>query len=371
MIQALKAGLLQTSFASYLPVMEPIILFPFTDLPVELAFMILEYAARPTFDQADLYDARSPYSSALALCRVSKIVRRIVLPELLHTILLPDFRHVEKFVHALRMQKVYKEKGSDLHFEYAPRVHKMWIVSHGGNPASAHLPHAPRAHALKPSRSPLDISLLAPILLAAPSLALGWTSLDILVECLEHVWKSHAATHVDNEHPPLPWKTQTLTLSCTPPTTGPQWERLTDTPQGSTFLGSISHLSANPYVCDYKSHTADLDRDYRLPLWMGITPWAIFKSLQTVFLSYPRIASSVDPFALIFTGIDSYVELLTLSASLLRDHCDCIPKEIKGFAKIGPGEECIQSDDVRLKVSDSRICWYTRDGWEKVWACML
>lgn len=117
MIQALKAGLLQTSFASYLPVMEPIILFPFTDLPVELAFMILEYAARPTFDQADLYDARSPYSSALALCRVSKIVRRIVLPELLHTILLPDFRHVEKFVHALRMQKVYKEKGSDLHFD--------------------------------------------------------------------------------------------------------------------------------------------------------------------------------------------------------------------------------------------------------------
>jgi len=72
--------------------------------------MIFEYAARPTFDQADLYDARSPYSSAIALCRVFKIVRRVVLPELLHTILLPDFRHVAKFVHALRMQKSTRKK---------------------------------------------------------------------------------------------------------------------------------------------------------------------------------------------------------------------------------------------------------------------
>ncbi|KAG1781260.1 hypothetical protein EV702DRAFT_1042387 [Suillus placidus] len=354
--------------------MEPITRFPLTDLPVELALIILEYAARPTFDQADLYDAINPYSSALALCRVSKTVRRVVLPELLHTILLPDSRHVAKFVYALRMQKVYGEKGNDLHFEYAPRVHKMWIASHCGNLAPAQcLPHTPRAYALKVFESPLDISLLAPILLAAPYLALGWTSLDLLVECLEHAWKSRVATHVDNEQSPPPWNTQTLTLSCTSPTTSPRWERLTDTPHGSAFLGSISHLSTNPYVCDHKSHTTDLCRDHRLPLWMKITPWAYFKSLQTVFLLYPRIKPSVDQFALAFTGTDSHVELLTLSASLLRDHCacDCIPKEIKGFTEIGPGEECIRSDDVRLKVSGSCIRWYTRDGWEKVWACML
>ncbi|KAG2363231.1 hypothetical protein BDR07DRAFT_1375955 [Suillus spraguei] len=342
--------------------MESITRFPYTDLPVELAFMILEYTARPTFDQADLYDARSSYSSALALCHVSKIVRRVVLPELLHTILLPDFRHVEKFVHALRMQKTYKEKGSDLYFEYAPRVHKMWIVSHGGNLTPAQVCHTPRAYALKPSESLLDISLLAPILLTASSLALSWTSLDLVIECLEHAWKSHAV--VDENSPP-PWNTQTLMLSCTPPTTGPRWERLTDTPQGSTFLGLISHLSTNPYVCDYKSYVADSCRDYRLPSWMEITPWASFKSLKTVFLPYPRINPSADPFASIFTGINSHVELLMLSASLLRDHYDCIPKGIKAFAEIRPGEECIRSDGIRLKVSESRICWYIVMGGRK------
>ncbi|KAG2074378.1 hypothetical protein BDR04DRAFT_1151085 [Suillus decipiens] len=267
--------------------MEPITRFPFTDLPVELAFMILEYAAQPTFDQADLYDARS---SALALY----------------------FRHVEKFVHALRMQKAYKEKGSDLYFD-----------------------------------------LLAPILLTASSLALNWTSLDLLVECLEHAWKSRAVAHVVDEYSPPPWNTQTLMLSCTPPTTGPRWERLTDTPQGSAVLGLISHLSTNPYVYDHKSYTTDSCRDYRLPLWMEITPWASFKSLKTVFLPYPRINPSVDSFASILTGINSHVELLTLSASLLRDHYDCIPNKIKAFPQIHPGEECIQSDGTRLKTFDT------------------
>jgi hypothetical protein len=352
--------------------MEPITRFPFSELPVELAFMIFEYAARPTFDQVDLYDARSPYSSALALCRVSKVVRRVVLPELLHTILLPDSRHLVKFVHALRMQKAYKEKGSDLHFEYTRRVRKMWIVSHGGNLTKpAHSPHPSRAYALSSSESPLDISLMTPILLSAPSLAISWTSLDLLVECLEHAWKSRAATHVDNEHSLLPWSTQTLTLSCTPPTVGTQWECLTDTPQGSAFLGSISHLSTNPYACDCKSHKTNLCEEYCLPQWLKIAPWASFKSLQTVFLPYPRIKLAIDQFALIFTGIDSHVELLTLSASLLRDYSDCIPKEVKGFAETCPGKEPVRSDDIRLKVSDSSIRWYTRDGWEKVWACML
>ncbi|KAG2138424.1 uncharacterized protein EDB93DRAFT_1090737 [Suillus bovinus] len=314
--------------------MELIHQFPFTDLPVELAFMILEYAARPAFDQADLYDARNPYSSALTLCYVSKLVRRVVLPELLHTILLPDFPHVEKFVHALRMQKTYGEKENDLHFEYAPRVHKIWIVSHGGSSTPAHLSHTPRAHALKPSQPPLDISLLAPILLAAPSLALGWTSLDLLIECLEHAWKFRATTNFNNEHSLPPWNTQTLTLSCTPPATGPRWERLTSTPQGSAFLGSISHLSTNPYVCDYKSHTTNICGNYRLPQWMEMTPWASFKNLKTVFLPYPRIEPSADPFALIFTGIDSYVELLTLSASLLRIAMTASPRKSKDLQRL-------------------------------------
>jgi hypothetical protein len=176
----------------------------------------------------------------------------------------------------------------------------MWIVSHG---TPAHLPYTPRAYALNLYESPLDISLLAPILLAAPSLALSWTSLDLLVEYLEHVWKLRAAAHVNNKHSPPPWNTQTLMLSCMPPTTCPRWERLTDTPRGSAFLSSISYFST-PYLCDYGSDTTDLCWDYHLPLWMEVIPWASFKSLQTVFLPYPRIKPSVDQSALTFTGID-------------------------------------------------------------------
>ncbi|KAG2142948.1 hypothetical protein DEU56DRAFT_792636 [Suillus clintonianus] len=350
--------------------MEPITQFPFTDLPVELALIILRYSAIPSFDQDNLYDARNPYSFALALCCVSRVVRRAVLPELLHTILLQDARNVRLFVHALRMQKTYAETKNHLHFDYAPHVHKMWIVSQGGNHAPARFLTTPRAYATKPSESGLDVSLLAPILLAAPSLALSWTSMDLLAECLEHAWTSRAATHVNDENSPPPWNTQTLTLSCTPPTTGPWWERLTNTPQGSAFLASISHLSTNTSASDYKSYTSS--DDHRLPLWMEITPWASFKSLKTVLLPYPRhINPPADQWALIFAGIDSHVELLTLSAALLRDRRDSIPKEIEALAEIGPGEECIRSSDIRLKVSRSCIRWYNRDGWEKVWACML
>ncbi|KAG1724543.1 hypothetical protein EDB19DRAFT_309766 [Suillus lakei] len=364
--------------------MKPITQFRFSDLPTELALSILRFAARPTFDQAEKYEAKCPYSSALALCLVSTAFRRAVLPELLHTILLRDSRNVRQFVQALLMQKEYAEeehaKGeyveqkikNRLHFEYAPHVHKIWIGCHV---ISAHLPTTPRAYALKPPERPLAISLLTPLLLAAPSLALDWTSMDLLVECLEHAWTSYPATHVSDKHSPSPWKTQTLTLSGGVPTSDPRWKRLTDTPQGSAFLASISHLSTTTYLCrDFEPlPPSTLPKDYRLPLWMQSedTPWACFKNLQTVILPYPRTNPPIRLFALLLTGIDMHVELLTLSASLLKDPCDGIPKTIKAFAEIGPGEECIRSDNTRLKMSRFPIRWYSRDGWAKVWACML
>ncbi|KAG2133733.1 hypothetical protein DEU56DRAFT_888805 [Suillus clintonianus] len=344
MRQVLKAGFLQTSFASYSHVMKPITTFPFSYLPVELVLIILRYYMQPTFDQTAPYCSNSPYSNARALCHFSRAVRRAVLPQLLHTILLGDNDTVRVFVHALHMQKMYAEKANHLRFDYIPHVHKIWI-----GPQC----QVPWAYTL--IERPLSISLLSPVLLAAPSIALDWTSMDLLEGCLEHAWKSRAATHANNEHSPPPWNTQTLILSHEPPTSGARWGCLTDTPQGSAFLASISHLSTTTSML-WSSASS-----YRMPRWMEVTPWASFKSLQIVSLPY----------------LLAYVELLTLPASLLRDHRDCIPSFMKKIKALDHGEEIIQSDGVHLKalpsgiVLPSDIYWLTLDWQQKVWASML
>ncbi|KAG2335970.1 hypothetical protein BDR05DRAFT_180085 [Suillus weaverae] len=69
----------------------------FSDLPTELALLIFKYAAQTTFAQHTPYTTRNPYSSALSLSRVSKIVRRTVLSEILHTVLLPEARQRHSF----------------------------------------------------------------------------------------------------------------------------------------------------------------------------------------------------------------------------------------------------------------------------------
>ncbi|KAG1849232.1 hypothetical protein F4604DRAFT_97279 [Suillus subluteus] len=273
--RVLKAELLQPSFASYSPVMDSIT-FRFNDLPTELALLILRYAAQTTFDQAEKYDkVNCPYSSVLTLCLVSKNFRRAVLPALLHTVLLPKPRNVRVFVQALLTQEAYKQASSDLHFDYAPHVHKMWIGLDGGNLTSADLLADPREYALQPSERPLAISLLTPVMFAASSLALGWTSVDLLIECLEHAWESRPATPVDEEHPRLPWNTETLTLSYGDPINRTKWKCLTDTPQGSAFLASISHLLSLTYLC--RDNPLQV---YRLPEWMETAPLASLRAFK-------------------------------------------------------------------------------------------
>ncbi|KAG2356988.1 hypothetical protein BDR07DRAFT_410761 [Suillus spraguei] len=56
------------------------------DLPLELALLVLKYAAESTFSQKEKYAEKNPYADAISLCRVSRLVRRTVLPELLHTV---------------------------------------------------------------------------------------------------------------------------------------------------------------------------------------------------------------------------------------------------------------------------------------------
>lgn len=372
--------------------MDSISKFPFSNLPTELACRILRYSAQATFDQTDRYQVKSPYSSARTLCLVSKDVRRIVLPELLHTILLPKSENLNRFVDALRMQEEYAEiqkqndlrleRGeeqipNDLYFQYAPHIHKIWI----GCIHDKIVPN-PSLQSDYTSARKLTISVLTPVLLAAPSIALGSTSLKLFSECLEHAWKSRADTDASDEHSPPPWKTQALTLSGETVANGP-WELLTNTPQGSAFLSSISHLA-------YGSHTTTFDysffaamsygrsRDYDLPLWMKSILWPSFKNLQTFSMAYPHIKPPFDLYDFYQfregrKGRSFHVELLTLSAAMLtRGRDDARNWRISAFAEIGPGEECIRTEEVRLNVSHFPIeFWYDSDDWEKIWACGL
>ncbi|KIK34920.1 hypothetical protein CY34DRAFT_17381 [Suillus luteus UH-Slu-Lm8-n1] len=160
----------------------------------------------------------------------------------------------------------------------------MWIGPDGGNLTPTNLEHA-----LQPSERPLAISLLTPIILAAPSLALSWTSVSLLIECLEHAWKFRPATPVNEEHSQPPWNTKTLTLSSWAPISPTEWSKLTDTPQGAAFLASICHLSSLTYVVCRDDESFSLAEEYYLPEWMHTAPLASFKSLQTVILPYPLV----------------------------------------------------------------------------------
>ncbi|KAG2352985.1 hypothetical protein BDR07DRAFT_1615306, partial [Suillus spraguei] len=90
--------------------MEPAIRFRFSDLPREIALMVFKYAAEPTFSQKEEYADKNPYATALSLCLVSRLVRRTILPEFLHTISLRRCLSLKMFANALLMQKAYAEK---------------------------------------------------------------------------------------------------------------------------------------------------------------------------------------------------------------------------------------------------------------------
>ncbi|KAG1732550.1 hypothetical protein EDB19DRAFT_2026951 [Suillus lakei] len=212
----------------------------------------------------------------------------------------------------------------------------------------------------------LALSLLAQVLLAAPSIALDWTSMSLLSDCLEFAWLSHAEVNINNAHSPRPWVTRTLTLSGD--ATYKPW-KLLQNPHGFAFLASISHLTSKaapwgrytdtPHGQEVRSYWPQSDphkpwkdpfylvpslnfpSDHCLPSWMKNIVWASFKSIQTVSLAYPHIihSESFDKDKLITTGMPLHVEVLMLPASLLRGPSDSIPWEIKRFAGTCPGEE--------------------------------
>ncbi|KAG2369723.1 hypothetical protein BDR07DRAFT_1604548 [Suillus spraguei] len=334
--------------------METIPRASFANLPTELVLLILKYATERTCAQPDQYESKNLYSTARALCLVSRFFRRVALPEMLHTVLL-GFRNVTAFVHALRMQEMYAQTNSDLHLAYTRHIHNIWVGHfRAGTPMSV---------------PELDLGLLAPVLLSAPSLAINFSNMDLLTRCVEHAW-THMDKNINCECSPPPWSTKTLTLSGV----GTSPWHIKEHPSGLAFLASLAHLVVLPHTqIDSNLHVIRRaasvigPQDYVLPRWMRHAPWTLFKRLETVSLVFPRIELPVDIRAF-STGMHLQTDLLTFPASLMKGHR--VPLEIKASAETGEG--LISLKDVRLVVSDFRVhfCVSCQE-WEKIWACGL
>lgn len=341
--------------------------FPFANLSTELILLIFAHAARPTFIKTSDDASKNPYASALSLCHVSKIVRRTVLPELLRTVLLPEYNNATAFVRALRMQQAFALEGNDLRFDYAGRVDRIWFGRICEPPPQAPV-HSNFASSTT-SELDTDFSLLAPVLLSAPSLALDFESLWLLYGCLESAWNSRIHIN-DPERTPPPWRTNNLTL------VGDfnRWRPLTSTTEGSAFLASISRLSflsptrAETHLLPtYDPCFDDLEhRKYPLPEWMTSVPWGSFKRLRTVSLVLPRIVLTVAAkTSLSEENVD--VELLTLIDPPHSTYWE--PKDISAYIESGEGQ--IVSVGVRTKLGDSPIQFSVSFDWEEAWACGL
>ncbi|KAG2127856.1 hypothetical protein BD769DRAFT_1321491, partial [Suillus cothurnatus] len=280
--------------------------FPFGDLPVELALLILKHAAQPSFSQTESYKSKNPYSFALALCLVSKEVRKTVLPEILRTVLLPRSHNVTAFMDSLRMQQAYAQQDHEFKFDYTKYVRRMWMGQFRGSLPGLSLDE------FGPLQSGLDLTPLAPVLLAAPFIAVDFENLGLLSGCLFHAQKSRADKH---EGSPALYSPKTLMVTGSESMTR-QWSSYTKTVHGAAFLASISHvISIIHTISDRTSHArGSCHRSnaskiyYKPPDWMTGAP---LSSLQTFSLPIPHSAYPLVECEL--SGKDVEVELLTFS----------------------------------------------------------
>ncbi|KAG1898992.1 uncharacterized protein F5891DRAFT_1279175 [Suillus fuscotomentosus] len=306
------------------------IAFRFNDLPTELALIVFKYAAQPLFAQYAPF-TRDPYSFALSLCQISKIVRRAALPALLHTVLLSTTHDLLAFVRALRMQKTYMDQQHALAFDYASCVDSISIGHFRGpfeNPPSFYFPIP-----IPELEGEIDISLLAPVILGASSLAISFQDLNLLSKCLKHACNSN----VDHNNSLLPWSITSLTLLgtfCHP------WS-LMGSVYGYAFLASIQHLTlleytsfrqeCLPFQCNCLSKVKF--KDCLSYMHRARVP---FKGLQTFSLAIPHIKiiphTYSQPVAQCAPkGV--WVKLVTFPASVLPD--PCTQEEIEQFIKTG------------------------------------
>ncbi|KAG2033163.1 hypothetical protein BDR03DRAFT_968132 [Suillus americanus] len=339
--------------------MEPAIRSRSSDLPLEILLMILEDVVEPTFSQEEKYDDQNPYATALSLCLVSRLVRRITLPKFLHTISLRRIASVRMFANALLMQKAYAEENSDLFFDYTSVVQRMWI----GNSTESQLWGFELAR---------EISVLVPMILATPAIAFDSCYLKLIVQSVEDASTSRADPNADHGPSPFPVKIQSLTIMGHS-TSGTIFKTIR---KGSVFLASIPRLT---YLIDlpYDSDTfRDISRGIKPPwflmtLWLHDIPWTCMKSLETFSVVYPHLAEpyKIRSYIDCTRGVDLHVERLTISAPLYRKDPRSFPWMEPPFPVTHPGQKTIHSDGVTFEVTNCREhFWRFYYRWDKPWA---
>jgi hypothetical protein len=345
--------------------MESSTCFRFSDLPVEIALIVFKYAAEPTFSQEEEYNDKNPYENALSLCLVSRLVRRTVLPKLLHTVLLPTRRNLEAFAFSLLMQKVYAKQESDLFFDYTPAVQRLWLTETAKNlTLDAGLKQC--------------ITMLLPVILAVPTLAVERRYLSLIDESLEG--SQSLITDPDVDHRPSPFIGKTLIVTVESYRLHIQnFQYIHQKPdKKSVLLASISHLT---YLIELNPDS-DLFRDISkgfkspdLPLvtWMCDIPRDCMNSLKTFSVVYPHLGLPHKTTSFFNQkGVDLHVEQLTVSAPVYMQNPGSFPWVTAPFPMTPPGEEIARTDGHSFKVTHGQGRFRRFDfTWEKVWACGL
>lgn len=363
--QVLRTGLLLTSSASYHLVMEPSICFRFSDLPIEIALVIFKYAAKPTFSQKKEYNHANPYKDAISLCHVSRLVRLTVLPEFLHTVLLPKRRDLEAFAFALQLQKEHAEHKSHLAFDYIPAVQRLWLTEPAKNPIlDAGLKQC--------------ITMLLPVLLAVPTLAVEPCYLSLIDESLEG--SQSLPTDLNVDHGPSPVLGKTLIVTVGSYLLGfENFQYIHQKPvQKSVFLASISHLTYLIELNPDSDTFRDISKGFKspdLPLgsWMSDIPWDCMNSLKTFSVVYPHLGLPHKT-ALFFRqeGVDLHVERFTVSAPVYMQNPESVLWVTAPFPMTPPGKEIARTNGLSFKVTHDQGRFRRFDfTWEKVWACGL
>ncbi|KAG2033198.1 hypothetical protein BDR03DRAFT_968227 [Suillus americanus] len=270
------------------------------------------------------------------------------------------------FANSLRIQKAYAVEKSDLFFDYTSVIQRMWIGSFTG----CRLPD---------SELKQDLSVLVPVLLASPALAVDCSSLRLVVQSVENAWKSRAGSTVDHGPSSFPGKTQSLTITVRGHDAQAQIFRSIDTRKGTVFLSSIPHLT---YLVDLEPDSrifCEISGGLKSPRfamrwWMDDIPWARMKSLETFSVVYPHLAEAPDIYSYMYStrGVDMHVERLTVSAPLFKQDPEYFPWVIAPFPKTHPGEKSIRSKGISFKVTHAQgHFWRTGYKWDKVWVCGL
>ncbi|KAG1762383.1 hypothetical protein EDD22DRAFT_953120 [Suillus occidentalis] len=341
------------------------ICYPFSVLPVEIALMIFKYAAKPMFSQKEDYNDKNPYANTLSLCLVSRLVRLTVLPELLHTVLLPTRRNLEAFASALELQKKYTEDKSHLAFDYTRAVQRLWLAEPGTNP-------------ILDDGLKQRITTLLPVLLTVPTLAVQPGYLSLIDESLEG-WQS-LRTDPNVDHGPSPVLGKTLIVTVKTYWFSSQTFRYIRQKRvkKSGFLASISHLT---YLIEL-SLDSDTFRtisegikspDRPLGFWMGDIPWNCMNSLKTFSVVYPHLGLPHNVVSFFSPeGVDLHVQRLTVSAPVDLQNPTFFPSVTAPFAMTLPGEESAPTKGLSFKVTHDQGHFQMYDfTWEKVWACGL